>query len=146
MQASETKKQLGKSFPAVKDGKFLQTVAKRGTACSFLKDEDDDNCSLHYVLNSPTFNLKYKCDAIQFVLSLRAKKSLDTIAKQITVLTSTAHRSLEDSQFVYCLRLDQIKQQVDFDPYTLVMVSPAKAKSFSVYFTASAWTITEVQC
>lgn len=130
MQTATTAKKSRKGLPA---NSILQP--------EFSKDEE--NSSLDYFLDSSTFNQKYECDAIEYVLSMRMKKGLDTVPKQNPVLAIP--QSLENSQFIYCLRLDQVRKCVDFDPYTLVMVSPSKVKSFAVYFTASTWTITEVQ-
>ena len=140
MQTVTTAKRHRKEFPAVKDKKLLQPSLEPDNAHSFPKEI---SC-LDYVLNSPGFNLKYKHDAIKYVLSMRLKRGLDTVPIQHSVLTT--NRSLvEDSHFIYCLRIDQINKDVGFDPYTLAMVPPAKAKSFPVYFTASIWTISEVQ-
>lgn len=105
---------------------------------------NNKSSSLDYVMSPSTFNLKYKCNVTEYILAMRLKKGLDAVPKQVSVLPTCA--SLEqDSHFIYCLRIDQIKK-VEFDPYTLVMVSPAKVKSFSTYFTASTWSVTEVKC
>ena len=142
MQTVTTDKRHRKEVPAIKDNKVLQSTLESDNIQDFSKET---SC-LDYTLNSPAaFNLKCKHDAIKYVLSMRLKRGLDTVPKQHAVLTTD--RSLnKDSRFIYCLRMDQIKKDVGFDPYTLAMVSPAKAKSFSIYFTASIWTITKVQC
>ena len=134
-----TAKRHRKEFPPIK-AKCLQPTFEPGSTHDFPKEI---SC-LDYILNSAEFNLKYKNDAIKYVLSLRLKKGLDTVPKQDVALTTDTSLD-KDSQFIYCLKMDQIKTDIDFDPYTLAMVSPARAKSFSVYFTASIWTITEVQ-
>lgn len=140
MQTVTTAKRHRKERAVIEDNKFLQPALEPDDAHNSPKEI---SC-LDYVLNSPAFNSKYKHDVVKYVLSMRLKRGLDTVPKQQTVL-STGRSLDEDSQFIYCLRMDQINKDVGFDPYTLAMVSPAKAKLFSVYFTASVWTITEVQ-
>ena len=105
--------------------------------------KDNKNSSFDYVMSPATFNLKYKHEVAEYIRAMRLKKGLDTVPKQTSVLPTSAN--LEHSHFIYCLILDQIKN-VKFDPYTLVMVSPAKVNSYSSYFTASTWSITEVKC
>jgi len=135
MQTAASAKKCRKGgFLAAKDNSILQPNYSK---------EEEDNC-LDYFLDSSTFNQKYECDVIEYVLSMRMKKGLITVPKQNSVL-AIPNSLAENSQFIYCLRLDQVRKHVDFNPYTLVMVSPSKVKSFAVYFTASAWTITEVQ-
>lgn len=143
MQTAMTAKKHRKGFPTIKSNSCLQPTVKLDNTHDIPKDKVKDFLRL----NPPTlaFNVKYKSDAAEYILSLRLEKGLDVMPKQDSVLAS--HTSLEhDSQFIYCLRMDQVKENVEFDPYTLVMVSPDKAKSFSVYCTASVWTITEVKC
>ena len=133
MQSVEAAKKLKREIAVIKDSRFLQPVF-----------EPRDGCSKG-LSNSPAFNSKYKNDVMKYVLSMRLKRGLDAVPSQNTVL-ATNRDSAEDSQFIYCLRMDQIEKDVEFDPYILVMVSPTRAKLFSTYFTASIWTITEVQC
>ena len=139
MQNMATAKKSKKEIAVIKDTSCLQPAFESRGDCP-----KEISC-LHYVLNSPTFNSKCRHDVMKYVLSMRLKRGLDTAPNQNTVL-STSRDSAKDSQFIYCLRMDQIKKDVDFDPYILVMVSPTKAKLFSTYFTASMWTITEVHC
>ena len=136
----QTGKKRKEGFQA--NSNLLQSAVGLTSVCDSIKD--NNSSSLDYVMSPPTFNLKYKSDVTEYILAMRLKKGLDAVPKQVSVFPTRA--SLEqDSHFIYCLRIDQIKN-VKFDPYTLVMVSPAKAKSFSTYFTASTWSITEVKC
>lgn len=134
----QTAKKHRRAISTFKDSNLFQAAVEHDDAHDIPKHKEES--SLDYIFNSSIFYLKYKHDAIEYVLSMRFKKGLDSVPKQNTVVSSLE----EDPQFIYCLRIDQVQKHVGFDPYTLVMVSPTKATSFSFYFTASTWTITEV--
>lgn len=93
-------------------------------------------------LDQSAFNLKHNCNVLEYVLATRAKKGLPSVGEQNPVLDPHDGSA---THFVYCVRLDQVKKHViNCDPYTLITVSYSKAKTFDVYYTASAYAITEV--
>ena len=94
------------------------------------------------ILDQSAFNLKHNCNVLDYVLAARSKKGLPSVAEQNPVLDPCEDNA---THFVYCVRLDQVKKQIiNCDPYNLVMLSYSKAKMFDVYYTASAYAITEV--
>jgi len=85
---------------------------------------------------------KHNSKVLDFVLAARSKKGLPFVAEQNPVSDPSVDNA---THFVYCVRLDQVKKHIiNCDPYNLVMLSYSRAKVFDVYYTASAYAITEV--
>lgn len=55
------------------------------------------------------------------------------------------HKSIDDDgKFVYCLSRSDLKDNILYSPYDLVIVSAKKAKSSEIYFTVSATNVVRV--
>ena len=94
------------------------------------------------ILDQSAFNAKHNCNVLDYVLAARSKKGLPFVVEQNPVLEPCEDNA---THFVYCVRMDQVKKHIsNCDPYNLVMLSYSKAKVFDVYYTASAYAITEV--
>jgi len=55
------------------------------------------------------------------------------------------HKSTDDDgKFLYCLSRSDIKDNILYSPYDLVVVSAKKAKTSKIYFTVSATSVVRV--